>query len=181
MLGMMNNHKYTKVLLDNLKNMNAWALTNRIDLFDYINKRLPEYMTPHSITFVNELALTPNGKIDKNSLPEPQLIFSDNFIRANNDIEKSVSKLWKKNLNINEDISIDDGYFKLGGDSISVIHLVIDINKKFHTCILLQDIISLQTIYEQSALIMSRLSKQSEFPPLLKSKDVNKDFEVIEL
>ena len=37
-LGMMNNHKYSKVLLDNLKNINAWTRTNKVDLFDAIKK-----------------------------------------------------------------------------------------------------------------------------------------------
>jgi len=36
--GMLNNHKYAKVLSDNLENMNAWTLTNKIDLLDAIKK-----------------------------------------------------------------------------------------------------------------------------------------------
>jgi pimeloyl-ACP methyl ester carboxylesterase len=38
LLGMMNNHKYAKVLLDNLKNMKEWTLNNKVDLFDGIKK-----------------------------------------------------------------------------------------------------------------------------------------------
>lgn len=38
LLGIWNNHKYIKVLLDNLTNLNAWTLTNKVDLFDAIKK-----------------------------------------------------------------------------------------------------------------------------------------------
>jgi pimeloyl-ACP methyl ester carboxylesterase len=37
-LGTWNNHKYIKVLSDNLKDLNAWTLTNKVDLFDSIKK-----------------------------------------------------------------------------------------------------------------------------------------------
>jgi pimeloyl-ACP methyl ester carboxylesterase len=37
-LGTWNNHKNIKVLLDNLTNLNAWTLTNKVDLFDEIKK-----------------------------------------------------------------------------------------------------------------------------------------------
>ena len=38
LLGMFNNHKYIQVLLNNLKNVNAWTLTNNIDICDAIKK-----------------------------------------------------------------------------------------------------------------------------------------------
>jgi len=38
MLGTWNNHKYIKVLLDNLTNLNDWTLTNKVNLFDTIKK-----------------------------------------------------------------------------------------------------------------------------------------------
>jgi len=38
MLGIFNNPKYAKVLLDNIKNMKVWTLTNKVDLFDGIKK-----------------------------------------------------------------------------------------------------------------------------------------------
>ncbi|WP_114326411.1 alpha/beta hydrolase [Candidatus Colwellia aromaticivorans] len=38
MLGMFNNHKNIKVLLNNFENINTWTLVNRVDLFDGINK-----------------------------------------------------------------------------------------------------------------------------------------------
>jgi pimeloyl-ACP methyl ester carboxylesterase len=36
--GLLDNYKYTKVLIDNLENMNAWALANKIELLNLINK-----------------------------------------------------------------------------------------------------------------------------------------------
>jgi len=38
LLGTFNNPKHAKVLLDNIKNMKVWTMTNKVDLFDAIKK-----------------------------------------------------------------------------------------------------------------------------------------------
>ncbi|TQV81104.1 non-ribosomal peptide synthetase [Aliikangiella coralliicola] len=127
------------------------------DLFDFLKTQLPEYMIPGSIILIDELPLTANGKIDRNSLPEPTALFNKKYLEPTNDIEKRMLAIWGSHLNVNRQISIDDNYFRLGGDSLSLIHIVKGINSEFKTSFLSLDFIGCETIEEQSDVVARKL------------------------
>jgi hypothetical protein len=63
--------------------------------------------------------LTPNGKIDRKALPEPD---GDAFARQvyeepQGKIESAVAQIWSELLNINR-VSRNDNFFVLGGHSL---------------------------------------------------------------
>jgi len=63
--------------------------------------------------------LTPNGKLDKRALPEPELVRSDEqkYVKPTTPIEEILVGIWSKVLG-REQIGIHDNFFDLGGDSI---------------------------------------------------------------
>lgn len=97
------------------------------ELKNYISGFLPNYMIPNFLLQLSEFKYTPNGKIDRNSLPEPNSQKHTNkIILPETKTEKNISVLFEKLLSISP-ISIDDNFFEIGGDSILALKLQIEL------------------------------------------------------
>nr|MBA3816541.1 AMP-binding protein [Parachlamydiaceae bacterium] len=96
------------------------------DLKEFLQKELPEYMVPSYFIRMDEIPLSTNGKIDYLRLPDPFLERErKNCILARNENEKALVHLWANVLGLpQEDISIEDDFFDLGGDSIIAMRLL---------------------------------------------------------
>ncbi|MDB2556269.1 amino acid adenylation domain-containing protein, partial [Flavobacteriaceae bacterium] len=110
---------------------------------------IPSYMIPGIITKLNKLPVTPNGKVDRKALT---LLANDEntskkvFEAPNNEIEKQLVEIWKEVLKIDA-ISINDNFFEIGGDSLSIIKVTFKIKEK-----LLMDI-SIISLFEFSDIV----------------------------
>ena len=105
---------------------------SEIELRQYLKKKLPEYMVPSIFVKMETMPLTPNGKIDRKSLPQPKIDRPElvqEFILPQNELQESVSRLWSKILKIDK-IGIDDNFFDLGGDSLLSVQLVMLLEKE---------------------------------------------------
>lgn len=93
-------------------------------LKQYIRTRLPEYMVPTLFAAVPELPLTHNGKVDRQALASMPLPQSERKWRApRNERERLLLAIWQRQFD-NPDISVEDNFFDLGGDSILALQLV---------------------------------------------------------
>ncbi len=90
------------------------------DLTAFLKHQLANYMVPNFMMQLENFPLTPNGKIDKKSLPKNFITLSENYVSPRNEFEETVSDIWKNLLGI-ERISITDNFFDLGGDSLLAI------------------------------------------------------------
>ncbi|TGN99839.1 hypothetical protein PN36_33110, partial [Candidatus Thiomargarita nelsonii] len=88
-----------------------------------LQARLPDYMVPSHFSVLDKLPLTPNGKIDRKALPAPELNLTNAYEAPRNDIEQQLVQVWSSLLKQNN-ISIHDNFFSLGGDSILSIQIV---------------------------------------------------------
>ena len=106
---------------------------SNIEILPYLNKKLPFYMVPSSITQLKAFPITSNGKIDTKQLPRPLLYNSiaekTNYVAPSNDLERQIAEIFESLLSISP-IGIDDNFFKLGGDSLLAINLQIELLKK---------------------------------------------------
>ena len=98
-----------------------------------LRERIPLYMVPQHFLYVEEMPLTPNGKIDKKALLKPEL-YGDMrgvaYVAPRNDLEERLAVMWSEILG-KDRIGINDDFFMLGGNSLKVIRLVSMINKEF--------------------------------------------------
>jgi amino acid adenylation domain-containing protein/non-ribosomal peptide synthase protein (TIGR01720 family) len=92
-----------------------------------LKEELPDYMIPSSFVLIDEIPLLPNGKIDKKSLSLIEVISKPKdgnpIEKPKNDIEQKLLEIWKNILNINE-LSTNDNFFEIGGDSILSIQII---------------------------------------------------------
>ncbi|MEV0895343.1 non-ribosomal peptide synthase/polyketide synthase [Actinoplanes sp. NPDC049802] len=87
----------------------------------YVAERLPDYMVPVAVVALDALPRTANDKLDRNALPAPGLAVENTA--AASTAEATLAGLFADVLGV-PGIGVTDGFFDLGGDSISSIQLV---------------------------------------------------------
>lgn len=86
-------------------------------------KKFPPYMVPRFLVQIDEFPLTPNGKLDRKALKEPDASdFQSEYEAPATDEEKKICAAFEKLLNISK-VGVNDDFFSLGGDSIKVVML----------------------------------------------------------
>ncbi len=111
-------------------------------ILEYLSLHLPDYMQPNALVHLTEFPVTINGKLDRNALPTPELIRTDNYIAPTNDKEHLICDRFARILNL-EKVGIEDDFFKLGGNSIMAISLVASLQASFDMNVM--DIFNLKT------------------------------------
>ncbi|MCC3422541.1 MAG: amino acid adenylation domain-containing protein [Microcoleus sp. PH2017_01_SCD_O_A] len=87
---------------------------------NFLKQKLPDYMVPSSFVFLPNFPLTPNGKVDRKALPEPEAInpeLSATYVAPQTEIEQNIATVWQQLLHL-EKVGVDDNFFDLGGHSL---------------------------------------------------------------
>jgi len=95
------------------------------ELRRHLRSRLPTYMQPASFVCLSALPRTPNGKIDRRSLPKPdgaQLLATTGYEPPNSPTQATLSQIWAELLDV-ERVGIHDNFFDLGGHSLLAVRL----------------------------------------------------------
>ena len=117
------------------------------DLRAYLSDYLPDYMVPSCFMVLDKMPLTPNGKVDWKSLPEPR-IGPDHadYTPPRDETEKNLVEIWQDVLGV-EEIGIADNFFMIGGDSIKAIQISARL-KKYRLDLKIDDLFLNPTIEE---------------------------------
>lgn len=102
------------------------------DILAGTRRLLPEYMSPATLTAVEYLPLTVNGKLDVECLPRPVRAGEENAqppcTEAASDIlADKVLGVWRSHLGT--EVGPDDNFFELGGNSLQVTRVLADLRK----------------------------------------------------
>ncbi|WP_410874020.1 amino acid adenylation domain-containing protein [Nocardia sp. A7] len=85
-------------------------------------QRLPGYMVPAAIIVLDEIPLTPVGKLDRRALPDPVAVRSE-YRPPHTAAEMTIARVIADVLG-RDRVGLDDDFFALGGDSITAIQVV---------------------------------------------------------
>ncbi|HEX5852352.1 MAG TPA: amino acid adenylation domain-containing protein, partial [Solirubrobacteraceae bacterium] len=69
----------------------------------FLSEHVPNYMIPSAYVSIDEMPLTPNGKVDRDALPEPewdQESASAEFIAPRTEIERGIAAIWSNVLSV---------------------------------------------------------------------------------
>jgi len=86
----------------------------------YLQDNLPDYMVPTTFVTLEEMPLTPNGKVNRRALPEPDRSRPDlvtTLVMAQSETEQVIAKVWQEVLQLDL-VGIQDNFFELGGNSL---------------------------------------------------------------
>lgn len=99
---------------------------NFTPLRDFLRERLPSYMVPTAFVPLAKIPLNPNGKVDRQALPLPEYgrtTTEAEFVAPRTPLETDMATIWADVLEIGQ-VSIDDNFFDLGGESFKAIRVV---------------------------------------------------------
>ncbi len=123
----------------------------------YAAEHLPAYMVPHAFVTLEELPLSPNGKLDRNALPDPLQIpwhgagGTDKML-PQNELEQALAAIVCDVLAI-EEPDTHTSFFELGGSSIDLIHIQTRISRMIGREIPVVELFRRQTISALAAYL----------------------------
>ncbi|HTC94629.1 MAG TPA: amino acid adenylation domain-containing protein, partial [Terriglobales bacterium] len=95
------------------------------ELRQSLKTTLPEYMVPGVFVMLDEMPLSPNGKVDRRALPAPddmKLGIKNEYVAPRTEAEQILAHIWAEVLRV-ERVGVYDNFFELGGDSILSIQI----------------------------------------------------------
>jgi amino acid adenylation domain-containing protein len=123
------------------------AAPNVSELRKFLSIKLPDYMIPSTIMFMESLPLT-NGKLDRHSLPKPdhkRPELGTAYAEASDPIEKRLVNIWEEILDMRP-IGIDDNFFDLGGHSLLAARLFTRMDEEFGRLLSLSTLVDSPTV-----------------------------------
>ncbi|MEH1946787.1 MAG: amino acid adenylation domain-containing protein [Nostoc sp.] len=133
------------------------------ELRGFLQEKLPQYMLPSSFVILSTLPLLPNGKLDRRSLPAPEIRpeLEAGYVMPQTEIEQTIATIWQKSLNI-EKIGIHDNFFELGGHSLLMVKVHSQLREIFPTDLSMLDMFRYPTI-NSLAEFFSQTKNQTSF------------------
>ncbi|MDD3118234.1 MAG: amino acid adenylation domain-containing protein, partial [Victivallales bacterium] len=128
---------------------------------------LPDYMVPTTITVLDQMPLTVNGKIDRRALPEPERCGSgalDPQAQPQTESEKKLARIWEKLLHI-EAPGVNDNFFLLGGHSLLATELCLEIQQQFQVALPLHVAFDTPVLRDMAARIAQSAAAPVPLPP----------------
>jgi aryl carrier-like protein len=148
------------------------------ELRTFLQQRLPDYMVPSSIVFLDAIPLNANGKLDRRALPAPALDKDDEAPRhvlPKDRVEHGLVEIWKNLLGVHT-VGIHDNFFDIGGHSLLLIQLHAQLQAAFAVDIPMIELFRSPTISAQAEY----LSQTTQPCPPRKSAGSNEQERVVQ-
>jgi amino acid adenylation domain-containing protein len=103
------------------------------DLRAFLRRRLPEHLVPGTMVELPGLPMTPNGKLDRAALPDPDGArpeLGDAFVAPRTPTEEAIARIWVQVLGV-EQVGVRDDFFDLGGHSLLATRVVARLRSAF--------------------------------------------------
>ncbi|MBY0573516.1 MAG: amino acid adenylation domain-containing protein, partial [Undibacterium sp.] len=140
----------------------------------HLGLSLPDYMVPSFFVLMEALPLSPNGKVDRKALPEPEMgSGSAVYVAPRTTAEIMLAAIWAKVLRL-ERVGIHDNFFELGGHSLLATQVASQVRVQFACHMVLRNLFEAPTIAllcAHLALIANSANDTARLPLLSYSRD----------
>jgi surfactin family lipopeptide synthetase C len=124
-------------------------------LKSFLQQKLPDFMIPAQFVLLDQLPLSPNGKVDRKRLPDPlseKRWETSASIPPQTPIQRVLAKIWLAVLKL-ERIGIHDSFFDLGGHSLLATRVVTRIRRELNVDLPLRVVFDRPTLARLSAAV----------------------------
>ncbi|MBK9049054.1 MAG: amino acid adenylation domain-containing protein [Bacteroidetes bacterium] len=138
-------------------------LLDAVLLRDYLKQEIPDYMIPASFVFLESMPLTVNGKIDRKSLPAPDVTHvksSVGYEEPKTSMEEVLANIWCRVLGLDK-VGRNDNFFELGGHSIIGVKMFNEVEKQLGIKVQLSVIFRSPTIAELAEILNGEAGSRS--------------------
>jgi amino acid adenylation domain-containing protein len=136
------------------------------ELRHYLREKLPEYMIPAVFMLLDEIPLTPNGKINRKALlalAKNRNEHKPDFVAPRDALELQIGRLWEDVLNTRP-IGITDNFFERGGHSLVAVRMMAELSRQIGRELPLALILQKQTLQELAAFLRQEIEPQAASP-----------------
>ena len=130
-------------------------------------RELPEFAMPSVFIALESLPRNSNGKIDRKMLPQPgtsRPALDIDYVQAQSLVQLQLIQIWEQEMRIHP-IGIRDNLFDLGGDSLIVLNILLQVREIFNVEIPESALFPDATV-EQLALLIQRQGKHLYKPAI---------------
>ena len=119
----------------------------------FLEPLIPDYMMPSFFVHIEELPITPGGKVDKKALPLPEITTaaSATYVEPVTAAQRALCEIFEKALGT-EKVGIEDNFFELGGSSLTASKVAVMCLSK-NISIVYADIFKYPTVRELAAIV----------------------------
>lgn len=114
----------------------------------FLAERLSPWLIPTRWVWLDQMPLTPSGKVNRKALPAPEwetAVATPALERPQSETESALAGLWQELLG-RPVTGIHDDFFALGGHSLLALRLVAALRARFHQPVTLADLLAHPTI-----------------------------------
>jgi amino acid adenylation domain-containing protein/non-ribosomal peptide synthase protein (TIGR01720 family) len=161
------NHDGHKRLVAYVVSASDAAASDTTTLRDALKQTLPDYMIPAAFVELDQLPLSPSGKVDRRALPAPDFAaaVAVGYVAPRTATETALADIWADVLGV-ERVGVEDNFFELGGDSILSIQ-VVSRARQAGLRLTTKDIFLRQTIAELVSVVTAMESGDTEREPVV--------------
>ncbi|MDI6103004.1 amino acid adenylation domain-containing protein [Actinoplanes sp. NEAU-A12] len=132
----------------------------------YLRGLLPAHAVPSEVVIVQEWPVSPNGKLDRRALPDPEpTSVGDAYVAPTDEVEREVARVWADVLG-RDRISVTDNFFDLGGHSLLAVQVVTRVRAAFGVDIPLSRLFAAPTVAAMARAIGSARQRPAGAPVL---------------
>jgi len=136
------------------------------ELREFLRLKLPEYMVPAHLVFLETFPLTSNGKVDRRALPVANKTSSPRKLTLpRNATEATLVATWTELLDVSP-ISVTDNFFDLGGDSLLVARFLGRIEQSFGKQLSMSTLFQAPTIQQFAVILDNQVPSMSPVIPI---------------
>jgi amino acid adenylation domain-containing protein/thioester reductase-like protein len=99
-------------------------------LRSFLSARMPGFMVPAVFIALDQMPVTPGGKVDRRALPSPVTAASGGLEAGRTPVQAGMSHLWSRMLGTGR-IGLDDDFFELGGNSLLAAEMLAHVRVMF--------------------------------------------------